>query len=495
MKIYKTMASFALASVLLLTGCNNTNGTSQTSASTELVIDTATKEIRQNDFRGGVMRTYAIQENILTIMEGMKRNNIAIREDNPNSYWTTNGYQDFVSTFLTAPIINDTQWFNEEETDWQTLVAQMLSVSNSFTIPDDNGEYKSKISSSLVVRNEKDDYSISGLTDTVGDLSGSIVYRILYDCDKDWCKAYTTMDVSGADVSDVTSQLYEYARISNDIFAIQTAKERLLVVLEHVDEDTDLRERPIKEFYYSRLSGGQRTTFKPYEPLPEEEEDGTPLRENQRYNQLRAKYPLLNEFGEIATQYGVKNSIFTQEDVGSTNYPWVFEDGALQQAIVYKQNTLVVTTYNKLSEKYERFIYSTEKVDNKLIAEIEDMVNIEGLVGVVEVKKSEDVPTSDNEASASVQTAEVSASTNDNQTSGTTDSTPAVQPHENLPIENEPNSTSGNTSIVTPQTGEASIPDGRQNIVPDTSIPFTPATSAPATPANPDMNQEARGTE
>lgn len=479
---------------MLLTGCDSLpTGTETESTENAVALDTATREIRQNDYRGGVIRTVALQQNVLNIMEGMKRNNIVVREDNPNSFWTTNGYQDFVSTFLTTPIIADTQWFNEEETDWETLVNQMLTTANSFTYPNDDGSYSANIDKSLIVRNEKDDYSISGTTDNVGDLNGAIAYRILYDCDKDWCKAYTTMAVPSADVSDVTSQLYEYARISNDVFAIQTAKERLLVVLEHTDEDTDLRVRPIKEFYYSRLSGGQRTTFKPYKPLPEEEEDGTPIYSNQRENELRAKYPLLNEFGEIATQYGVKNSIFTQEDVGSTNYPWVFEDGALQQAIVYKQNTLVVTTYNKLSEKYERFIYSTEKVDNKLIAEIEDMVNIEGLVGVVEVKKSEDVPTSDNEASASVQTAEVSASTNDNQMSGTIDSTPAVQPNENLPITNEPNSTSGNTSIVTPQTGEASIPDGRLNIVPETSIPFTPATSVPATPTNPDMNQEARG--
>lgn len=400
MKICKTMAA-ALASVILLTGCSNKNNTQTTDAPDVTAIDTATKEIRQNDFRGGVMRTYALQNNVLAIMESMKRNNIVVREDNPNSYWTTSGYQDFVSTFLTTPIINSTQWFNEEQTTWDELVAQMFSVPNSFTVPGDEGAYKAK-SGVSAVRNEKDDYTVTGMSENIDTMNGTSTYKVLYDCDKDWCKAFTDVYIPGARVSGVTGQLYEYARISNNVFAVQTGTERLLVVLEDA-ADADIRERPIKEFYYSKLSGGQRTTFKPYEPLPEENEAGGKIVENIQLNNLRAKYPLLNENGEVATQYGVSNSIFLQDNVSGTDYKWVFEDGALQQAIVFKENTLVVTTFNKLSEKYERFIYSVEKVNESLVSEIEAMVNIEGLVGVVSVSTTEtqaDSPADTSEAAA-----------------------------------------------------------------------------------------------
>lgn len=400
MKICKTMAA-ALASVILLTGCSNTNNTQTTDAPDVTAIDTATKEIRQNDFRGGVMRTYALQNNVLAIMESMKRNNIVVREDNPNSYWTTSGYQDFVSTFLTTPIINSTQWFNEEQTTWDELVAQMFSVPNSFTVPGDEGAYKAK-SGVSAVRNEKDDYTVTGMSENIDTMNGTSTYKVLYDCDKDWCKAFTDVYIPGAGVSGVTGQLYEYARISNNVFAVQTGTERLLVVLEDA-ADADIRERPIKEFYYSKLSGGQRTTFKQYEPLPEENEAGSKIVENIQLNNLRAKYPLLNENGEVATQYGVSNSIFLQDNVSGTDYKWVFEDGALQQAIVFKENTLVVTTFNKLSEKYERFIYSVEKVNESLVSEIEAMVNIEGLVGVVSVSTTEtqaDSPADTSEAAA-----------------------------------------------------------------------------------------------
>lgn len=477
MKKIRTAMTIAIASACLLSGCEGEQSTVSTNNAEIVVVDIATQEIRQNDYRGGVMRTYALQNNVLTIMEGMKRNNTVIREDNPNSYWTTNGYQDFVSTFLTAPIINDTQWFNEEETDWNTLVSQMFSVWNSFTVLGDDGTYQAQ-SGIYAVRNEKDDYSIYGTKDYVGSDSGNSTYRILYDCDKDWCKAYTDVAVSGSGVSNITSQMFEYARINNNVFAIQTATERLLVVLEDA-ADADIRERPIKEFYYSKLSGGQRTTFTPYEPLPEEDEVGRKITENVQTNKLRAKYPLLNEYGEVATQYGVKNSIFLQDDVSATSYPWVFEDGALQQAIVYKEGTLVVTTFNKLSEKYERFIYSIEKVKPELIAEIEAMVNIEGLVGVVDVSTSTDVgnvpaDTSNNEAVSN------SNSTEDIATNET--KTPAAPSSENSSsTDSKPNddiTTDASTAVSAP-------PLTNPTDMQPTSTAQTTAATTPTSPAAP----------
>lgn len=375
----------AVLCAVMLTGCDS--GTTS-KENTSAVIDAATRENRQNDYRGGVIRTLSLKTNVLAIMDGMKSNNDIIRDGNPNSFWTTNGYQDFVATFLTAPIINDTQWFNEEETDFATAVNQMFSVANSFTVAGDEG-YQAKSSSISPRRNEKDDYSITGLSGNIADNSaynGSVEYRILYDCDKDWCKAYTTLTIGGSSIPNVTSEMFEYARINNDTFAIQTSNERLLVILEPTDEDTDIRNRKIKEFYYSRLTGGQRTTFVPYESLPDTDEDGKVISENRNKNNMMTKYSLLNDKGDIAVQYGVSNSLFTGENLAATDYSWVFEDGALQQAIIYKQDMLVVTTYNKLSEKYERFIYSVNAIDENLVAEIEKMVNIEGLVGYVDVK-------------------------------------------------------------------------------------------------------------
>ena len=405
-------------SVLILSGCNNTKVDSS-------ALDINTIEIRQNDFRGGYRRTLALKDHILKIMESMRANNTVIRNDNPNSYWNTSGYQDFVATFLTQPIIGDLCYFNEEQTDFETVQNTMVSVNNSFTVPSDNG-YKAKYSNMNIVRNEKDDYSIYGVTGgitTKNDsrtYSGSIEYRILYDCDKDWCKGYSYLTISGYDLP-VTAEMYEYARLDNNRFAIQTSSERLLIELEPTEADTDIRERKISAFYYSKLSGGQRTTFEPYVMLPEVNEEGKTLRDNQSINNKYRTYALLNDKGDIATQYGASNSIFLRDNITATDYKWVFEDRALQQAIVYKNEMLVATTYNKLSEKYERFIYSVNDIDKQLISEIENMVKIEGLVGVVEVKATEVIKPV--EPIAETATADAVQSEQSNETNDETEST------------------------------------------------------------------------
>ena len=396
---------YTLSALLLsiVIGCTSCSSSSEgTTANTDDDY-TYLIELQQNDYRGGYTRTQALKNGIIALMNSMKRNNIAIREDNPNTYWTTNGYQDFVSSFLVVPIINDTQFLNEEESDWETATEATFCNNNSFTVSDDEGGYRKASDSIEIKRNEKDDYAITGTDDTLPNttLKGESEYRILYDCDKDWCKAYEQLYISGSPSPAVTAQLFEYARINKDTFAIQTTNERLVVILEPSETDIDLRERPIKEFYYSRLSGGCRTKFVPREDLPIiDEETGKEIRDNVQTNNKWAQYPILNENGDVAHLYGKNDSLFLQEDVNKTGYEWVFEDGALQQAIVYKDQTLVATTYNKLSEKYERFIYSVEQAKPELIAEIEKMVNIEGLVGVVEVSKSEIKPATEENTEA-----------------------------------------------------------------------------------------------
>ena len=369
-------------SALALTGCGKKKN------------DTATQEIRQNDYRGGVKRTEALQDSVVKLMDSMKQNNSKLRENNPNSFWVTDGYQDFVTNFLNISIINDTQWFNEEEAKWDETLSEIKSNKNSFT-QKNNDKYELK-SGIKITRNEKDDYSVTGSQITDGKYKGEITYRVLYDCDKDWCKAVKSIALENneLDMPSITDELYEYARLDSDKFAIQTSKERLMVIFESTDKDTDIRDRKIKEFYYSKLTlEGARTTFKPYENRPEEDtEIGVYNEQNAKMNAAMKEYPEINDKGDLATKYGANDSIFLKETEEITP-EWVFEDKSLQQAIVYKDGNLVVTTYNKISQKYERFIYSKGDADEKKIPELEGMVDIKNLVGVKEIEKSEPAKT------------------------------------------------------------------------------------------------------
>lgn len=417
---FKKYAAVALAAVCVigtLTGCANSKTGEAQTAEEQAAADDARllKELQLNDYRGSVTRTLWLKDDVLQTMENMKSNNVTLRTDNPNSFWNTEGYQDFVVNFLSAPIINDGKYFNEEETDWDTIVSAMTAEANSFTV---KSEETYKLNTGVTIeRNEKDDYSVNGvpfegkfLTDAnTTKFTGKASYRFLYDCDKDWSKAYATLSVDDSlNIAPFTVDMYEYCRIDNNTFAIQTNRERLYVVFEPVETDVDFRERVVKEFYYSKLTqDGMRTGFTPYVALLEyDEETGKYDQTVARRNTTIQGYKVINDTGDIATVYGKNDSLFLTDDIAKQITPeWVFEDGSLQQAICYKDKALVVTTYNKLSEKYERFIYSAESVKDEDIKKLEVMVSIEGLVGEQEIPEIE-IPEVDKESFADPKTTE-----------------------------------------------------------------------------------------
>ena len=160
MRIKKIMAlAMSLVMCASVVGCGaKKEESSEEVAPVATVQNGSDSENQQNDYRGGVMRTLTLKNMILDVMDGMKQNNGVVRSENPNSYWTTDGYQDFVSTLLDNSIIEDTQWFNEEETDWDTILSQYRSQTGKFS----DGENLT----CTITRNEKDDYSISGVAGT-----------------------------------------------------------------------------------------------------------------------------------------------------------------------------------------------------------------------------------------------------------------------------------------------------------------------------------------
>lgn len=404
MRIKKIMAlAMSLVMCASVVGCGaKKEESSEEVAPVATVQSGSDSENQQNDYRGGVMRTLTLKNMILDVMDGMKQNNGVVRSENPNSYWTTDGYQDFVSTLLDISIIDDTQWFNEEETDWSAVLSQFASTAGTFS----DGESLT----CSITRNEKDDYSISGVSGTWNNLTdGTFDYRILYDCDKDWCKAYQEAKVNASYtvMPEITTQMFEFARINNDTFAIQTSRERLLVVLNPAESDTLISGRTIKEFYYSKLTqDGQRTTFTPYQELNETDSEGEIITENEQKNEEFRSWGVLNEEGDIATMYGINDSMFLGA-VNRMDYNWVFEDKDLQQGIVYKDGILIVTTYNKLSTDYERFEYSLVGSDDSMIPQLESIVQLKELVGEQEIKTKkaeEKTPEENSEATTEAST-------------------------------------------------------------------------------------------
>lgn len=356
---------------------------------------TASKEMTQNDYRGGVIRTKQLGQGVLDVMTTMKQNNVTIRTDNPNSFWTQEGYQDFVVDFLNCPAINDTEWFNEEEMTWEETYDKVATSENSFTKYNKDKNTYSLKDSVTIKRNEKDDYSVTFPANILYSgvkYEGVFTYHIFYDCDKDWCKAYTETNFN-SNIPLCNPNLYEYARIDADTFAIQTSKERLVIVLEPADGDTDIKERKLKEFYYSKLTeDGERTTFEPFTVHPDITENGFYDDSARLTNETFAAFPFVNEKGDLYNRYGKNDSMFLKEDIkGTINGSWVLEDKSLQQAIIYKDGALVVVTYNKLTEGYERFVYTLDGVSDATVNELIGMIEIKDLVGTKKAETTEPV--------------------------------------------------------------------------------------------------------
>ena len=404
-----------LASSVMLTGCGK-DAEKEKAEQAKSTLEKLDEEweyqstsLYQNDYRGRVYRSYVLQKKVLDTTEYMKSGNNVIREENPNSYWNVKGYQEFVTNFFTIPIIYDTEDISEESVaypTWEDTVARISADTNSFTVEGDEGNVlKNEIT---IRRNEKDDYTIKGLTWNINSLdssyNGTLTYRILYDASKDWAKAYAQMPLFsyGSKEIDGTAQIYEVRRIDNNTYVLQTSTERLLVVLKPVEEDTDIRLREVKEFYYSRLRTDiARSTFETSlliegtskyarefnefaENFRKEEEMGTmhfsTLEEmwNKQVSEVNSHFSeSVNEWGDLADRYGENDSIFYASAEDLTNPKlYVFRDTHLQQAFAYKDGVLVVANYNKLNDTYENPIYITEGSDAKLKDELNALITV-----------------------------------------------------------------------------------------------------------------------
>lgn len=404
-----------LASSVMLTGCGK-DAEKEKAEQAKSTLEKLDEEweyqstsLYQNDYRGSVYRSYVLQKKVLDATEYMKSGNNVIREENPNSYWNVKGYQEFVTNFFTIPIIYDTEDISEESVacpTWADTVARISADTNSFTVAGDEGNVlKSGIT---ISRNEKDDYTIKGLTWSINSLdssyNGTLTYRILYDASKDWAKAYAQMPLFSYRSKNIngTAQIYEVRRIDNNTYVLQTSTERLLVVLKPVEEDTDIRLREIKEFYYSRLRTDiARSTFETSlliegtsryakafnefaEKFNEEEKMGTihfsTLEEmwNKQVNEVNSHFSeAVNEWGDLADRYGENDSIFYASAEDLTNPKlYVFRDTHLQQAFAYKDGVLVVANYNKLNDTYENPIYIAEGSDAKLKDELNALITV-----------------------------------------------------------------------------------------------------------------------
>lgn len=378
----------ALIISTMLVGCTTSNGEAGASGN-EVVNTTENIEVNQNDYRGAVMRTEAIKGNIMNIVNEFNGRNSAIVTENPSSYWDSDAYKYLSLNFLNSDIAQQTIFFNETETDWATVDSATRGL-----FSDEEGNML--VSEYLLVREMENQYNLSykqsGLYAWFQNRTATFVNNIsvLYDANHDWARATRTRKEIYGTSPLVNDGIFEYARLGNNSFAIQTETERLYVVYEDTLYDeanaselltNPLANKEIVYFAYSRLNG---EILPQYYAVDFDENTGEYIIHfgNEVNNSID-----VDTDGNYVRQYNPCDSMFL--NIESVGTDWVLEqNGLFSQVLIYENGNLTVKTLNELSEQLE---YTIFHADGTTESGIEIPVSVEDII-LEDLVTDEEIP-------------------------------------------------------------------------------------------------------
>lgn len=369
-KIFGFLMSFMLIA-LSISGCAS-DEEKQQKLIEEQKKASAAMEVNQNDYRGGYMRVDAIKTKIVAIVESFNQvQNDNIMVSSPSDYWNDENFLYFTNNFLVTTQFDDTQYFNELETDWETAYNATLSC-----FKDANGNYlKPYVTNDLKIEKDSTTNNLYELCYTVpninpeyllSDYAIQIPYEVTctFDANHDWLqmkKVGTIQKKTVYNEADSQDKLYpceelvEYGRQkSTNSFIIQTSKERLYVTYETLEGTTENEFNPlvnarIVSFTYSKLSDAKLPVYME-EKIEEAREDDLNGLFGTKANSL-----YLTENGDIVNRYNLRDSIFLHID--DITADWVLEypmeEGYYDTYITFDGSDMTVYNQNKLSEKME----------------------------------------------------------------------------------------------------------------------------------------------
>ncbi len=377
-----------LLSVSVLAGCG-TNPEAEAAAlqaqQEAAAAQMALTEVNQNDYRGAIMRVESIKKALMGVVDTFNERNNAITSESPSNFWSSDSYKYLGMNLLNYDVWYNTSFFNETETTWDEAVEYTKQLYGA----DPETGYISSVQNFNIERVEANIYKMTYTEPNIkvpyykygeqGYTFGT-VYEITYDANHDWAQCVRYRTFSGKKIAD---GLFEYARISDTEFVVQTETERLYVkyadglydyndgVVSGDAVSTDetsgqtadataqpvlhdpLSEKPIAEFYYTQLNGAPRYEYA--EIVVPEEEDALPFFSFFDGNStiIQQGFNEINDNLEYVCIYNAeRDSIFN--DMTQLGKDWVFADnGRFKLSLAYYDDMLVVKNENTLVNKLE----------------------------------------------------------------------------------------------------------------------------------------------
>lgn len=385
----------------LLAGCGTQTATpeQQAAAAEAAAQQQALVEVNQNDYRGAVMRVESIKKAVMGVVDGFNERNNAIVSEQPSDFWNSDSYKYLGMNLLNYDVWFETSFFNETETTWDEAVDYTLA---QFMNADQTAYTVQNLS---VERIEANSYKLTYMEPNIkvpfyknGEqgYSFTTIYEVTYDANHDWAKC-TRWRVGGN--HRICDGLFEYARISDTEFVIQTETERMYVryadglydysntgdvtvingdavsgdeasseaagseTAGETSGDTaaadttapvlhdPLAEKPIAEFYYTQLNGEPRYEYAEV-VIPEE---SAPFFSffDENSDVVRMGFTNVDENDKWVCVYDTENdSIFN--NMSELGKDWVFADnGRFKLSLSYYDEMLVVKNENALINMLE----------------------------------------------------------------------------------------------------------------------------------------------
>lgn len=336
-------------------------------------------EVNQNDYRGGYMRTQAIKKKVIEVLNNFNASqNKEIIQQNPSNYWNDENFLYFDTNFLVSEWFENTRFFNEFQTDWDTQKDAMMKLfvneNGNFVYP---GVRDIKIAKDENTTNLYHvNYSWTGVPGYVKSQATAfhMGYHIdcTYDANHDWLQMIRTASCSQLADVDITEEVLEYGRQkSTNSFVIQFPLERLYITYETLEgtsenEFNPLENAKIKSFAYSKLSGKKLPYYTEAEISKIE---GGILTES-------VKTEGLDENGDVVYHYNLKDSIFPH--FSDITADWVLEypieEGYYDNYIVFDGKDMIIYNQNKMSNQMEIIeFHSDGTIQDKTLSLVETL--------------------------------------------------------------------------------------------------------------------------
>lgn len=327
----KRLIALILMCALLLTACRQTE-------------ETEVKPL-VNDYYGSVLRISSLIDDVNAVIDERLGRAEQVMYENPSDYWGRDGFLRFPREMFDLTLLNCVGYLNETQTAWDEAV----SLATKAFVDSKLASAKESVG---IIRRAANDYYIT--LDGIGNSAwlnsyNARAYRYIdvkYDANHDWSQMLESVYYSGIPVT-CNDKMFEYARLSDGGYALQTETERLVA---------RYHGSVLVSFVYTRLNGDRFEKYDAYRTehvavengvesiiVPDEIENATP-------------YTL---DGNIKSQYNPCDSMF--KSIADVTDVWVYEyDDCIDTYIDYRDGVLNLGFRNALSGLPEGYTIDTD---------------------------------------------------------------------------------------------------------------------------------------